>query len=256
MTEVRSKTAGRLSLSMIVTAMNEEGNLGPMLESVCAALEPRGWDHEIIVVNDGSGDRTGEIADEWARRDPRIRVHHQPRNLGLDKAYLKGIELASKERIGWVAGNNIITREALDTIFDHVGTADMILSYPDVDPRRKRRRWVSRSFVILLNTLFNVRLRYYTGPCVYRAAPVKTLRTISAGSMIVPEILVRLIKAGESFVEVDIHPKVRTAGSTKTFRLANIIYVATSVWRLVFDIQIAGLFRTERPVPKGSSPVD
>jgi dolichol-phosphate mannosyltransferase len=244
------------SISMIVTAMNEEGNLPATVESVSGALAPRGWDHEIIIVDDGSRDRTGVIADDLAARDPRIRVHHQPRNLGLHRAYLKGIELAAKEHIGWVAGNNIIPMAALDAIFDRVGEADMVLSYPDIDPRRKRRRWVSRSFVILLNVLFGVRLRYYTGPCVFRADVAKSLKTVAHGSMMVPELLLRLIKAGQTYIEVDIHPKPRSAGRTKTFRPSNIIYVVSSVLRLFIDIQLVGLFRPRRSVRRGMASSD
>ena len=163
--------------------------------------------------------------------------------MGLDRAYLKSIELATKEHIGWLADNNIITQANLDAILDRIGDADMILSYPDVDPRRKRRRWISRSFVILLNILFGVRLRYYTGPCIYRAEAAKGLRTIAQGSMMVPELLIRLLKQGQSFIEVDIHPKARTAGKTKTFRISNIVYVASSVLMLWLDIQVPGFFR-------------
>ena len=238
------------SISIIVTAMNEEGNLGPTVDSALAAVAPRGWDYEVIIIDDGSTDRTGAIADEFAVANPRVRVHHQPRNMGLARAYLKGIELASRELICWVAGNNIIPRDALDAIFDRIGAADMILSYPDIDPRRKRRRWVSRSFVIALNLLFNVRLRYYTGPCVYRAHVAKSLRTITHGSMIVPELVLRMIKAGETFVEVDIRAKPRTSGRTKTFRPSNIMYVAWSVLRLFVDIQLRGMLaKRDRVVP-------
>lgn len=231
--------------------MNEEGNLPPTFQSVSDALSPRGWDYEIIIVEDGSRDRTGAIADEIAAADPHVRVHHHPRNLGLHRAYLKGIELATKEHIGWVAGNNIIPRPALDAILNRMGDADAIFSYPDVDPRRKRRRWVSRSFVILLNLLFGVRLRYYTGPCVYRSDVAKALRPIARGSMMVPELVIRLIKAGQSYIEVNIHPKPRTAGTTKTFRLSNIVYVGSSVLRLFIDIQLLGLFRGQRAPVRG-----
>lgn len=244
LTADREKPAVPTSISVIVTAMNEEGNLRPTVLSVVGALAHRGWDHEIIIVDDGSSDRTGAIADEMAAADPRIRVHHQPRNLGLDHAYLTGIALATKDRIGWVAGNNIIPQSALDAIFDRVGDADMILSYPDVDPRRKRRRWVSRSFVILLNLLFGVRLRYYTGPCVYSALQAKRLRPIAHGSMMVPELILRLIKAGQTYVEVEIRPKSRTAGKTKTFRPSNIWYVGSSVVRLFLSIQLGSWFRS------------
>jgi dolichol-phosphate mannosyltransferase len=226
------------SLSVIVTAMNEEGNLRPTVESVLSVLSKGPWDYEILIIDDGSRDRTGAIADELAASNPRIRVHHHPRNLGLDRAYLKGIELAAKENIGWVAGNNMIPAEALDAIYGRIGDADMVFSYPEVDPRRKRRRWVSRAFTMVLNLLFGVRLRYYTGPCVFRADVGKTLRTITQGSMMVPELVIRLIKAGGTYMEVSLRPKPRTSGRTKTFRPSNIAWVVTSVVRLFFDIQV------------------
>jgi dolichol-phosphate mannosyltransferase len=226
------------SLSVIVTAMNEEGNLRPTVENVLSVVARQLWDYEILIIDDGSRDRTGAIADELAAVDPRVRVHHHARNLGLHRAYLTGIELATKENIAWVAGNNMIPADALDAIYGRVGAADMILSYPQVDPRRKRRRWVSRTFTMTLNLLFNVRLRYYTGPCVYRAVVAKTLRPITQGSMIVPELVLRLIKAGETYVELPLQPNPRTSGTTKTFRLRNVTSVVRSVIRLFIELQI------------------
>jgi hypothetical protein len=91
-----------------------------------------------------------------------------------------------------------------------------------------------------LNLLFGVRLRYYTGPCVYRADALKQLKTITQGSMIVPEILLRILKRGASCIEVPLHPKPRTSGRTKTFRPTNIAYVCISVLRLLVDIRLLG----------------
>src|SRR5437764_3632653 len=152
---------------VIVTAMNEELNLAPTVESVLSVVRTPAFDYEVLIIDDGSRDRTAAIADAFAAADPRIVVHHHPKNLGLDKAYLKGIELASKEHVAWVAGNNIVPAEALRDIYGRIGQADAIFSYPVVDIRRKRRRWLSRIFVQLLNLLFGVRLQYYTGPCVF-----------------------------------------------------------------------------------------
>jgi glycosyltransferase involved in cell wall biosynthesis len=245
------------SLSVIVTAMNEEGNLRPTVESVLSVVASKPWDYEVLIIDDGSTDRTAKVAEELAASDPRIKVHRHPRNLGLDRAYMKGIELATKENIGWVAGNNMIPAEALEAIYGSLGAADMILSYPQVDPRRKRRRWVSRTFTMALNVLFNVRLRYYTGPCVYRADVAKTLKPITQGSMIVPELVLRLIKAGETYIELPLQPKPRSSGQTKTFRPRNVASVVLSVARLFVDIQILRRSRraarphvsTSRPLP-------
>src|SRR5262245_59891069 len=178
-----------MSLSVIVTAMNEEGNLGPTIDSVLSAVATPFFDYEIIIIDDGSTDRTGALADALADRNPRIRVHHQPRNLGLDSAYLKGIELATKDYMCWVSGNNMMPADALREIYGRIGEADLILGYPVADIRRKRRRWLSRAFVQLLNVVFGVRLHYFTGPCVFRSAAGKSLRVITNGSMVVPEIV-------------------------------------------------------------------
>jgi glycosyltransferase involved in cell wall biosynthesis len=226
------------SLSVIVTAMNEEGNLLPTVASVLSAVDGPSFDYEVIIVDDGSTDRTGLIADELAAGNPRIRVYHHPRNLGLDRAYLKGIELALKQNIAWVAGNNIVPAEALQEIYGRIGEADVIFSYPVVDIRRKRRRWLSRAFVQLLNLLFGARLQYYTGPCVFPSRAGKALRLTTRGSMVIPEIVLRLIKSGHSYIEISLHPKPRTAGKTKTFRVVNIAYVISSVLRLFIDIQV------------------
>jgi dolichol-phosphate mannosyltransferase len=239
------------SISIIVTAMNEQGNLGPTIESVLSVVGPRSWDYEIVIVDDGSTDRTGAIADKLASSNDRIRVHHHSRNLGLDRAYLKGIELATKEHIAWVAGNNIISADALGAIYGRIDDADMVISYPFADVRGAARRSVSRAFTAALNVLFGVRLKYYTGPCVYRADVVKGVRTITRGSMIVPEILLRMIKLGETYVEVGLDPKPRTSGRTKTFRPSNIVYVTLSIAKMFIDIQVLGRFNRPGAVVPG-----
>ena len=106
------------SLSVIVTAMNEAGNLVPTVENVIAAAAPRMADLEVIIVDDGSTDGTSELADQLAGADSRIRVHHTGRNRGLAFAYKKGIELATKEFTCWVAGNNIVPLKGLEDLFD------------------------------------------------------------------------------------------------------------------------------------------
>jgi hypothetical protein len=67
-----------------------------------------------------------------------------------------------------------------------------------------------------------------------------SLRLITRGSMVIAELVLRLIKSGETYIEVSLKPKRRTAGKTKTFRIANIVYVKSSVLRLLVDIQLLG----------------
>jgi glycosyltransferase involved in cell wall biosynthesis len=237
-----ARAAGR-SISVIVTAMNEEGNLGPTLAAVVSAVAPRFPRYEVIVVDDGSRDRTADIADALAAQNPRIRVHRNGRNLGLGRSYQTGIDLASYEYTAWVAGNNLVPREALARICDHVGERDMVISYIFRDVRGFQRRTMSRAFTTLMNLLFSVRMRYYTGPCVYKSAVAKQLTIKAQGSLFVAELLVRLLRAGQTYVEVGLQPLPRSSGSTKTFRLRNVVDVFLSVMRLFWEIRVARAFR-------------
>lgn len=239
---------GSRSLTVFVTAMNEEGNLRPTVENILTAVREHFTDYEVWIIDDGSRDRTPQIAAALAAGDPRVHVHTNDRNRGLAYGYRKGLELASKEYTCWVAGNNIIPLEAMRDIFGRVGTADLIMSYVFRDVRGFSRRAVSVTFTTALNLLFGLRLRYYTGPCVFRTAIARRLRTTTEGSTIVPEMLIRLIKAGEGYVEVGLMPRPRTAGTTKTFRLKNIARVGRSVLSLFWELQVKPLW-ARRAVP-------
>ena len=75
---------------VIVPTYNERDNLPKMIEWVLV----QGPHFEMLVVDDGSPDGTGQIADEVAARDPRVHVRHRPRKMGLGTAYLDGFAWA------------------------------------------------------------------------------------------------------------------------------------------------------------------
>jgi glycosyltransferase involved in cell wall biosynthesis len=222
-----------------VTAMNEEGNLEPTIESVVGAVGPRFNNYEIIIVDDGSQDRTFAIAERLAARNPRIRLQRNPRNMGLSYSYRKGIALATNEYTSWVAGNNIVPRDGLERIYDRIGERDMVISYVIRDVRGVMRRLVSRSFTVGMNLLFGLQLRYYTGPNVYRTAVAKQLKYTTRGSMFVPELLIRLLRSGQSYVEVGLQPLPRSSGATKTFRIRNVVDVTRSALGLFWELRVA-----------------
>jgi dolichol-phosphate mannosyltransferase len=253
MAETASTAAGTAfaapSISVVVTAMNEEGNLESAVGSVVGAVAPRFPVWEVIVVDDGSQDRTAEIALSLAAENPRIRVHRNARNLGLGRSYRIGIDLAGHEYTSWVAGNNLIPQEALERIYDRVGERDMVISYILRDVRDWPRRAISRLFTRGMNLLFSVNMRYYTGPCVYKSAVAKGLPMRAHGSLFVAELLVRLLRSGQSYVEIGLQPLPRSSGATKTFRLKNVIDVFGKVVRLFWELRV-------RPQPRIQSQSD
>jgi len=147
-----------------------------------------------------------------------------------------------------VAGNNLVPQEALERIYDRVGERDMVVSYIVRDARDWKRRSISRLFTRGMNLLFSADMRYYTGPCVYKSAVAKRLPTRAHGSLFVAELLVRLLRSGQSCVEIGLQPLPRSSGSTKTFRLRNVIDVFASVMRLFWEL------RVQRAPPVASEP--
>ncbi len=89
-----STTVATPELSVIVPFYNEEDNVTRMHAAIVGALEPLGLPFEIVCVDDGSRDRTLELATEIARGDPRVRIVKFRRNYGQTPAMAAGIEQA------------------------------------------------------------------------------------------------------------------------------------------------------------------
>ena len=233
------------SISIIIPALNEKGNLEPTVETVVRSIEKKFNDYELLIFNDGSTDETGDIADQLARENNHIRVIHHTHNNGLGFSYREGVELATKEYIGWVPGKNSIPEETLDNMFGAVGIADIVAVYILTETRSKFRQVVSRIFTKMMNTLFGMNLRYFNGPCIHKSKLVKNVKMSTNGFAFMAETLVRLIKSGHSYVEVGLHNRDRTIGNSKAFVYKNFIRVGEVVIRLFWEVQIVGAFKGE-----------
>ena len=142
------------SISVIVPAFNEELNLADTLDSINAAASDRDLELEIIIVNDGSQDNTGRVADGLASKDGRVRSLHHQTNQGLGNTYFTGVKEASKDYVVLIPGDNECGVETLAPLLDALGTSDIIIPYPvNTEIRSRFRRILSKLFVSLINFL-------------------------------------------------------------------------------------------------------
>ena len=93
------------SLSVFFPAYNDSGTIASMVIRTVKAAEELTPDFEIIVVDDGSGDGTAEIADELARTYPQVRAVHHPINRDYGAALQTGFRSATKELIFYTDGD-------------------------------------------------------------------------------------------------------------------------------------------------------
>lgn len=247
-TLIKKSRKMKQSISIIIAALNEEGNLAAAVNATLTALGDRFSSYELLIIDDGSTDATGTIADRLAIANPNIKVVHNGRNMGLGYSFRRGIELATKEYIGWFPGDNDMDGKSLEDLLDLIGRADIVVPYM-ANPwcRPLSRRIISRSFTTTMNVLFGLKLRYYNGPAIHRSKLIKATSANTTGYAFLAEVLVRLIKAGHTWVEVATYHRRREHGISKAFRLKNILSVLMTVWRLVWDIHVRQRKRSASP---------
>jgi glycosyltransferase involved in cell wall biosynthesis len=227
------------TLTVIIPALNEAGNLSAAVRTVLEAISGRFADYELLIFDDGSTDQTGSIADELAAGNPHIRVVHNPRNMGFGYNYSRGVELARMEYVTMFPGDNEIPGDAIRTILGAIGSADIVVPYISTPAVRSgSRRFISASFVALIDFLFGLRLRYFNGPCVHRRTLLQSVPMRTHGFAYMTAILVRLIRSGCSYVEVPMPLQARQHGRSKAFRLKNIVSVLSTIGELLWEIRV------------------
>ena len=111
------------ALSVVVPALNEAAGIGPVLDRLVTELGALGAPHEIIVVDDGSDDGTGDIA----RQRDGVRVIRHPQNAGYGASVYDGVLAARYERIVITDADGTYPIEALPELLQWVGDYDMIV---------------------------------------------------------------------------------------------------------------------------------
>jgi glycosyltransferase involved in cell wall biosynthesis len=222
------------SLSIVIPAFNEQGNIVSTLENVTGALDGLPIAPEIVVVDDGSRDATGDLVRQNAGRFPAVRLLVNERNLGFGATYRRGVEAATGEYIVMVHGDNAWGAATLRQFFARTGDADIIIGYTR-DMWRSRplgRTLLSKTFTLLVNLIARRRLTYYNGLQIHRADVLKRMTIQSNGYGFQPEVLLKALRATRTYIEVPMDLLEREHGESKAFRLRNAVDVLRTLKRL------------------------
>ena len=111
-------------ISVIIPVYNVEDYLSKCLQSV---INQTYTNLEIILVDDGSTDNSGEICDEFSENDNRIKVIHQ-KNTGVSQARKIGIDVADGKYIGFVDADDWIEPDMYETLINKMKNSDIIMS--------------------------------------------------------------------------------------------------------------------------------
>ena len=229
------------SLTVIIPAFNEERMVQTALESVFYAVNELGLDYEILVINDGSSDKTESLASQWIEQNNvgRARVITNARNRGLGYSIQEGFKASSKDYAAWFPGDSSVTRESLIGMWSSIGQADMIIPYMEnILQRPFNRKFLSLTFTRLINVIFRLNIKYYNGLFIVPTSLVRTFRLSGQGHEIFCELVVRALKSGCSYKEVPFTHRVETERSSKAISMRNVNNIMKVIAILIRDIYI------------------
>ena len=189
-------------VSIIMPAYNEAGNLVRAVASASAVCGKLHVPYEVIIINDGSHDDTGAVANNLAKKSSHVRVIHNPTNHGFG-AFRTGLAQAMYSYTTIFPSDNEMKKESLSDLIRARHRADFISAYM-ANPlmRTMDRRIISHVFVTVCNILFHLNLRYYTGPFICKTSLVKQAHLTSDGNTFLAELRVRLIGHGATVLEL------------------------------------------------------
>ena len=224
----------RKRLSIVVPAYNEEKNIENVVSRVKKVAPVYCEDYEIIIINDKSRDKTGEIIDKLGKKDKKVRPLHNKINLGFGASYQKGLKNAQFEYVMLVVGDNTNPVYTLKKIISQIGKADIIVPYYTNFHETKTftRYLISMTFTQLVNLITGLSFRYYNGISLHQTKMVHSIPDISTGFGFSAEILVYLVKRGATYRQVAVINEDEKADASTAFRIKNIINVAKSLHRL------------------------
>ncbi len=226
-----------LSVSIIIPAFNEEKHLKDAVEGLLVVLNKESLDWEILIINDCSSDKTGEIADSLTQKDERIKAVHNKKNRGLGYNFRKGTKLAKGEYVTWLPGDNENDPESLIDTIKKAGEKDIVIAYTsNMEVRAKNRRLLSNIYTKINNTLFGLNLNYYNGLSVYKRDLLMKTPKWGNSFAFAAEILVQLLKSGATYIEVPI--KIKPTQKTSALKLKNFIGVGKAISSLFWKVKI------------------
>jgi glycosyltransferase involved in cell wall biosynthesis len=234
---VTNEAARLPELSYFFPAHNEAGNVEALVLDALAALPALAERYEIIIVNDGSSDLTGALADGLAEAHPGIvRVVHHPTNLGYGAALRSGFRVARFEWMAFTDGDRQFAVPDLGRLTARIAEPDQ----PDVVVGFRIRRadppirtLYAKSYRLANRIFFGLRITDVDCACkLFRRASLSGLRVESGGAFFSAELLIKLRTAGRAVVEVGVPHYARTIGSPTGARPTVILRAVRDFWNL------------------------
>jgi glycosyltransferase involved in cell wall biosynthesis len=221
------------SLSVVLPAFNEQYNLRATVQAAREILPSVADQWEIIVVNDGSGDATGQICDALAIQIPEVRALHHSGNRGYGAALKSGIEAARHDWIFFSDSDGQFDFAEISRLREHADSFDIVAGY-----RRRRNDPFYRAinafgWKILVRLSLGVAVRDIDCAFkLFRRSVFERVQIRSVGAMVNTEIFAQAIRFKMRIKEVEVTHYPRRHGQPSGAKLRVIVKAFRELFRM------------------------
>jgi len=227
-------------ISFIVCAFNEENNIKDTVDSIRQAVKLSNYDikYEIVIINDGSKDKTKEIIFYLQKKFSNIVYLQNSKNLGYGQSLIKGLSLISYEKFMVIPGDNDLPKETIKIGLQNMNKADLVMLFPiNTDNRSKIRNIVSIIFNLMHLIFFDTYVNYINAPSVFPTDIVKDLKLKSNRFSIISEMITKLLHSNITYCEIPTF-FATSLRIRRTVTLKNLFDVVVSFVKIFIDIKI------------------
>lgn len=204
------------TLSVVLPAFNEAGNIERAVRGSAEAIAPLVEDYELVVVDDGSRDETPTILNRLGNElGDRLQVVTHPTNLGYGIALRAGFDRARGRLIFYTDADNQFDLRELQEFLPEMQTVDAVLGYRVGRQDGSFRLMVSNGYNALASLAFGMDVRDLNCSFkLFRREALTSLHLEEDHFFIDTEIVVQLHRAGYRFSQIGVRHYPRTAGSS------------------------------------------
>jgi len=203
-----------ITLSVFFPAYYDENNIGKVVEKAVEVIEElKLGDYEIIIIEDGSPDRTAEEADRLASKYPKVRVIHHEKNMGYGATLRDGFLNSKMDYIFYSDGDNQFDLTELKKFVALIPYSDIIVGYRKHKQYSLYRKFTSLCYNYLLRLLFDI--HYWDIDCafkLFRADLFKKIEIESVDAFIDAEVMIKAKFLGYTSTEVGVEHLPRLDG--------------------------------------------
>jgi len=211
------------------------------VQNVLESYQRFGINGEVVIVNDGSTDGTGALAEAFRRQNPAVQVIHHATPQGIGGSFWDGVQAARGDVVVMIPGDGENDAAEILRYLPLMDQVDMVVPY--VFNRQVRswfRRKLSNLYRGIINITFGTTLNYMNGTVLYRTCILKDQELKAKGFFYQTELLMKCIRRGYLYAEVPYALLQRAAGRSKATSFKSLRAVMKAYVSLFGELYFSG----------------